>query len=120
MYFSEHKFAVEVDEKGHTDRNQTKRQTKKQKNILTANFFTRLVLMQRVFIFLLKLVKYRITLLNQIKKNYKKEKSEIKELKEKLEKLEAQIKEPKTKNKELKNLTTNEFTNNSGKITIKH
>ena len=117
MYFSEHKFAVEVDEKGHTDRNQTKRQTKKQKNILTANFFTRLVLMQRVFIFLLKLVKYRITLLNQIKKNYKKEKSEIKELKEKLE---AQIKEPKTKNKELKNLTTNEFTNNSGKITIKH
>ena len=32
MYFSEHKFAVEVDEKGHTDRNQSKRQTKIEKH----------------------------------------------------------------------------------------
>ena len=34
MYFSEHKFAVEIDEKGHTDRNQSeenKRQTKIEK-----------------------------------------------------------------------------------------
>ena len=34
MYFSEHKFAVEIDEKGHTDRNQneeSKRQTEIEK-----------------------------------------------------------------------------------------
>ena len=44
MYFSEHKFAVEIDEKGHTDRNQdeeNERQIKK-KNILTAIFFHRI------------------------------------------------------------------------------
>ena len=35
MYFSEHKFAVETDEKGHTDRNQdeeNERQTKIEKH----------------------------------------------------------------------------------------
>ena len=59
MYFSKHKFAVEIDEKGHTDRNQGKeneRQTKIE-NILTPNFFTGLILMQKAIIFFLKLVK---------------------------------------------------------------
>ena len=32
MYFSEHKFAVEIDEKGHTDRNQDKENKKTNKN----------------------------------------------------------------------------------------
>ena len=34
MYFSEHKFAVEIDKKGHTDRNKTEneRQTKIEKH----------------------------------------------------------------------------------------
>ena len=31
MYFSEHKFAVEIDEKGHTDRNQDKKNERKTK-----------------------------------------------------------------------------------------
>ena len=70
-YFSEPKRVVEIDEKGHTDRNQNeenKRQTKI--NILTANFFTGLILMQRflIFFFFFKSVKYRVTLLHQIKK----------------------------------------------------
>ena len=46
MYFSEHKFAVEIYENGHTDRNQNEeneRQTKTEKIIIT-NFFTGLIL----------------------------------------------------------------------------
>ena len=71
MYFSEHEFVVEIDEKGHIDRNQNKENERqaKQKNILIANSFTGLILMQRVLIFFLKLVKYKITLLIQMKKN---------------------------------------------------
>ena len=59
MYFFEHKRVVEIDEKGHTDRNQNEEneRPKKLKNILIANFFTGLILMQRVLIFFLKLVK---------------------------------------------------------------
>ena len=59
MYFSKHKFSVEIYGKGHTDRNQGKeneRQTKIE-NILTANFFTGLILMQKAFAFFSKLVK---------------------------------------------------------------
>ena len=71
MYFSEHKGVVENDEKGHADRNQSKenKRQKKQKNILTANFFAGLILMQRVFIVFFKLVKYKIASRNQTKKN---------------------------------------------------
>ena len=70
MYFFEHEFAVEIDEKGHTDRNQNEeneRQTKIKKHS-DCNFFTGLILMQRVLIFFLKLVKCWVALLNQIKK----------------------------------------------------
>ena len=75
MYFSELKVAVEIDEKGHTDRKQDeenkrqkrkKKKKEKKKNILTATFFTGFILMQRVLIFLLKLVKCKVALLNQI------------------------------------------------------
>ena len=62
---------VEIDEKGHADRNhdkENKRQTKIEKHS-DCKFFLGLILMQRILIFFLKLVKYRITLLNQIKKN---------------------------------------------------
>ena len=70
MYFSEHKFAVEINVKGHTYIKMKKTKDKqKQKNILTVNFFTGLILMQQVLIFFLKLVKYRVTLLDQMKKN---------------------------------------------------
>ena len=53
MYFSEHKRVVEIDEKGHTDRNQNEENEKQIKieNILTENVFTGLILMQRVLIF---------------------------------------------------------------------
>ena len=44
MYFFEHKRVVEIDEKGHTDRNQNEEneRPKKLKNILIANFFHRI------------------------------------------------------------------------------
>ena len=74
MYFSEHKFVVEIDEKGHIDRNENKKKMKdkrKQKKILIVNFSTGLILIQRALIFFLKLVKYKITSLNQMKKNGK-------------------------------------------------
>ena len=101
-YFSEPKRVVEIDEKGHTDRNQNeenKRQTKI--NILTANFFTGLILMQRflIFFFFFQISKIQGYIAQSNKEKIEKEKeAEIKELKEKLEKIEAQIKEPKNKN----------------------
>ena len=68
MCFSEHELVVEIDEKGHIDRNQNKENKRqRQKNVLTANFIG-LILMQNNLMFLLKLVKYKITLLNQMKK----------------------------------------------------
>ena len=71
MYFSEHKFDVEIDEKEHADRNQdkeNKRQTKIEKHLI-AIFFFRINPDAENFDIFLKLVKYRVTLLNQIKKN---------------------------------------------------
>ena len=71
MCFSEHELVVEIDEKGHIDRNQNKENKRqRQKNVLTANFIG-LILMQNNLMFLLKLVKYKITLLNQMKKKWK-------------------------------------------------
>ena len=52
MYFSEHKPVVEIEEKGHTDRNQdkeNKRQTKIEKH--SDCKCLELILMQRVMIF---------------------------------------------------------------------
>ena len=71
MYFSEHKLAVEINEKGHTNRNQDKeneRQAKIEKHS-DCNFFYRINPDAEGFDIFLKLVKYRVTLLNQIKKN---------------------------------------------------
>ena len=70
MYFSEYKGVVEIDEEGHTDRNQNEeneRQTKIEKHP-DCKFFTGLILMQRGLIFFLKLVRYKITSINQTKK----------------------------------------------------
>ena len=72
--FSEDKFAVEIDEKGHTDRNQNKeneRQTKIEKHS-DCKFFYSINPDPEGFDIFLKLVKYRVTLLNQTKKNQKK------------------------------------------------
>ena len=71
MYFSEHKLAVEIDEKWHTDRNQDKeneRQTKIEKHS-DCKFFYRINPDEEGFDIFLKLVIYRAALLNQIKKN---------------------------------------------------
>ena len=72
MYFSEHKFAEEIDQKGHIDRNQNKeneRQTQIEKRINCK--FHRINPDAENFDILLKLVKYKITLLNQMKKKWK-------------------------------------------------
>ena len=71
MYFFEHKRVVKIDDKGHTGWNQneeSERQIKTEKHP-DCKFFHRINPVQRVLIFFLKLVKYRVTLLNQIKKN---------------------------------------------------
>ena len=69
MYFPELKLAIEVDEKGHTDRDEEKENERKEKikKNLDVNLLE-LVFMQKIMIFLLRLVKKRVTLLNQIKK----------------------------------------------------
>ena len=71
MYFSEHKFAVEIGKKGHTDRNQdeeNERQTKIEKHS-ECNFFHGINPDAEGFDIFLKLVKYGIPLPNQMKKN---------------------------------------------------
>ena len=69
LYFPKHKLVIEVDGKGHIERDEkrkeTERQTRLKKN-LDVNLLE-LILMQKIMIYLLKSLKYRITLLNQLK-----------------------------------------------------
>ena len=70
MYFSEHKFAVEIDEKGHADRNQGKEneiQTKIEK-YSDCKFFHRNPDVEG-FYFFLEISKIRDYIARQIKKN---------------------------------------------------
>ena len=72
MSFFEHKFAVEIDTKGHTDRKQDQENEKQEKTEKHSDckFFHKINPdAMDVFFFFLKLVKYRVTLLSQIKKN---------------------------------------------------
>ena len=56
LYFSEHKLAIEVDEKGHTDRDEKNmKEQKKYKKNLDVNLLE-LIQMQKIMIFLLRLV----------------------------------------------------------------
>ena len=64
MYFSERKYVVEIDEKGHTDRNQNE-ENKRQINY---KFFQRINPDLEGFDIFLELVKYKLTSLNQTKK----------------------------------------------------
>ena len=66
LYIPKHKLAIEVDEKGHTNRDEKRKQKNKwrQKKNLDVNLLES-ILMQKIMIFLLKLVKYTITLLSQ-------------------------------------------------------
>ena len=94
MYFSEPKFAVEIDEKGYTDRNEDKedeRQAKIEKHS-NCNFFHRINPDPDFDIFL-EISKMLGYIAQSNKEKLEKEnEAEIKELKEKLKKLEAQIK----------------------------
>ena len=70
MYFSKHELIVKIDEKGHIDRNQNK-ENKKQINIekhLNCKFHRINSDVENFDIFVKQLVKYKITLLNQMKK----------------------------------------------------
>ena len=71
MYFPKHRFVVEIDGRVILTEIKIRKTTgkQKQKNILIANSSSGLILMQRDLIFFLKLVKYKITLLNEMKKN---------------------------------------------------
>ena len=67
-YFPKYKLAIEVDKQGHNGRDidyEIKRQ-KAMENVV-ANLL-QLIQLKRILIFLLKLAKYKITLLNQLKK----------------------------------------------------
>ena len=69
MNFPEQKLEIEIDEKGHTDRDEKKKkkmkEKKKEKNNLHVNLLE-LILMQKIMVFVLRLVKYMLTLLNQM------------------------------------------------------
>ena len=70
MCFSEHKFAVESDEKGHTDRNQnekTERQAK-MKKYSDCTFFHRINPDAEIFDIFLEITEIKITSFNQTNK----------------------------------------------------
>ena len=80
MYFSELKVAVEIDEKGHTDRKQdeeNKRQKRKKKKRKkekhsNCNFFHRIYPDAEGFDISFEISKMKVALLNQIRKKEKK------------------------------------------------
>ena len=105
MYFSEHKLAVEIDEKWHTDRNQDKeneRQTKIEKHS-DCKFFYRINPDAEGFDIFFETSKIQGYIAESNKQKLKKEKeAEIKELKEKLKKTRRSNKRVKNeKNKKL-------------------
>ena len=68
LYFPEHKLALEVDEKGHTDRykgKETERQETIEKNLVI--HLLELMLIKRIMMSIVNLVKQSIILLNQMK-----------------------------------------------------
>ena len=67
--FLTHKLAIEIDEKGHKDRDKYKeieRENSIKKNILTVNLLE-LILVKKILMCTFKLIKYTITLLNHPK-----------------------------------------------------
>ena len=105
MYSSEYKGVVEIDEKGHIDRNQNdenERQTKIEKHS-DCKFFHRINPDAEGFDIFLKISKIQGYIAQSNKENLEKEKeAKRKELKEKVEKVEAQIKKPKNQNQKIK------------------
>ena len=72
LYFPKHRLALESDEKGHKDRNENDevKNENNMNNILIVNLLG-LILMKKILICMLKLVKYTLTLLNQLNNNQK-------------------------------------------------
>ena len=110
LYFSEHKLAIEVDEKGRTDRDEKKKENEREEKIkkeLGCKFIRINPDAENydIFVEIGKIEGYiarsnKEAEIKKIKEKLEKEKeTKIKEIKEKLEKLEAQMKEPKTKMK---------------------
>ena len=64
LYFPKHKLAIEIDKKGILIEIKTKKRTKKADLVLN---LLELILMKKILMSLLKLVKYTITLINQMK-----------------------------------------------------
>ena len=68
LYFPHHKLAIEIDEQGHKERDtfcEIERQKAIEKEL---NYeFVRINQIKKILIFLLKLAKYKVTLLNQQK-----------------------------------------------------
>ena len=116
LYFSEHKLAIEVGQKGHIDRDEKKENEREEKikKELGCKFIRINPDAENYDIFV------KIGKINDFIAQSNKG-AETKEIKEKVEKeKEAEIKELKDKNKELKtkikNSTTNQITNNFRKI----
>ena len=113
LYFLEHKLAIEVDGKGHTDRDEKKENEREEK--IKKELGCKFIRINPdaknydIFVEIGKIKDYiaesnEEAKIKEIKKKLEKEKeAEIKEIKEKLEKeKEAEIKEIKDKNKKLK------------------
>ena len=120
MYFSEHKCAVEIDEKGHTDRNQdeeNKRQTKIEKNS-DCKYFHRINPDAEGFEIFLEISKIKNYITQSYKKIRKRKRSRNIKTKRQTKKTRSSNKRTK-KEKNIRNSTTNQITNNFGKITLK-
>ena len=121
MYFSEHKFAVEIDEKGHANKNQNeenKRQTKIEKHS-GWKLFHRINPDAEGFDIFLEISKIQNYITQSNKEKLEREKNvKIKKLKNKLKKTRSSNK--RIKNGKIKNSTTNQITNHFGKVTIKN
>ena len=70
LYFRKETLAIEIDEKGHNDRNinyEIKRQKEIEKNLIVK--LLELILMENILMYMLKLARHIVTLLNQLKIN---------------------------------------------------
>ena len=110
MYFSEHKFAVEIDGKGHTDRNQheeNERQTKIEKHS-DCKFFHRINPYAEGFSIFLEISKIKDYITQSNEEKTKEQEIKIKGQEEKIKDQENKIKEQKYKIKKQKGKSAKE------------
>ena len=96
MYFSELIFAVEIDEKGHTDRNQNDKNEKQTKieKYSDCKFFHRINLDTEGFDIFLEISKIKDYIIQSNEKKKKERENKTKEQEEKIKDQENKIKEP--------------------------